>query len=183
MTSPRKNVVTIPGDIFRAPSSSVLIHACNCLGSWGSGIASAFRELYPSANDVYVQHCEGAKESPDDLLGTCLLIPPQSGDGLEERQHWIACLFTSKGFGRNRDPVEMVLENTDNSLKDLKKQVEELRRGNNAPNEWHACKINSARFGVPWERTLNILEGVGEKITVYEYDESAPGKGRSGYNG
>ncbi|KAK4904538.1 ADP-ribose 1''-phosphate phosphatase, partial [Elasticomyces elasticus] len=33
-----------PGSLFDSPDGSALIHACNCMGVWGSGIANDFRE-------------------------------------------------------------------------------------------------------------------------------------------
>ncbi|KAK0244570.1 hypothetical protein EDD85DRAFT_808667 [Armillaria nabsnona] len=75
----------IKKDIFSTPENSILVHACNTKGSWGAGIALAFRERYPEAFTVYNQHCE---EEGSATLGTYLLI--SSG------RHDIACLFTSK---------------------------------------------------------------------------------------
>lgn len=40
------------GDIFSSPDGSVLIHACNCQGAWGAGVAAAFRTKYPAAYKV-----------------------------------------------------------------------------------------------------------------------------------
>ncbi|KAK0706724.1 hypothetical protein B0T26DRAFT_469433 [Lasiosphaeria miniovina] len=68
-------IVERVGDIFAAPANSVLIHTCNCIGSWGGGIAAAFRLRYPTAFAVYRDHCQ--RLSPDELLATALLIAPQ----------------------------------------------------------------------------------------------------------
>ncbi|RMY60099.1 hypothetical protein D0863_11709 [Hortaea werneckii] len=74
----RLKVVESKGDIFAAPSNSLLIHACNCEGSWGAGIAKAFKTHYPSAYEVYHAHC--TSHDPEDLIGTALLIPTFHGD-------------------------------------------------------------------------------------------------------
>ncbi|KAF3247403.1 ADP-ribose 1''-phosphate phosphatase [Orbilia oligospora] len=80
-------VIMVHGDIFAAPTNSVLIHACNCQGSWGAGIALAFKQLYPAAYRIYHNHCTNVS-NPSSLLGTTLLIPPQPTD---RKTHWIAC--------------------------------------------------------------------------------------------
>lgn len=71
-------IVERVGDIFDGPANSVLIHACNCIGSWGGGIAAAFRLRYPAAFAVYRDHCQ--RLSPNELLATALLIAPQEAD-------------------------------------------------------------------------------------------------------
>ncbi|GAB1734231.1 hypothetical protein NU195Hw_g3462t1 [Hortaea werneckii] len=73
----RLKVVESKGDIFAAPSNSLLIHACNCEGSWGAGIAKAFKTHYPSAYEVYHAHC--TSHDPEELIGTALLIPSFHG--------------------------------------------------------------------------------------------------------
>ncbi|KAI7353451.1 hypothetical protein KC320_g3985 [Hortaea werneckii] len=128
----RLKVVESKGDIFAAPSNSLLIHACNCEGSWGAGIAKAFKTHYPSAYEVYHAHC--TSHDPEDLIGTALLIPTFHGDDHDddstrtrmksdrktkttaaagnkklkssEQQnkdhHFIGCLFTSRSKGAKK---------------------------------------------------------------------------------
>jgi ADP-ribose 1''-phosphate phosphatase len=175
------NVTMILGDLFSAPPNSVLIRnfptlgphskvkltrldSCNCVGSWRSGVALAFKKLYPAAHKIYASHC--AAHNPEDLVGTALLIPPQPDDGKE--RHWVGCLFTSISYGRDVDAPEKILHNTEKSLRDLKTQWEGL--GGKA-GEWHAAKINSVRFKVPWEKTREVLQKTGLKVVVYEYEE------------
>ncbi|KAI6799733.1 hypothetical protein KC363_g2617 [Hortaea werneckii] len=76
------SVVESKGDIFAAPSNSLLIHACNCEGSWGAGIAKAFKTHCPSAYEVYHAHC--ISHGPEDLIGTALLIPTFHGGGADD---------------------------------------------------------------------------------------------------
>jgi ADP-ribose 1''-phosphate phosphatase len=102
------------GDLFaHAPTRSVLVHACNTQGSWGSGIAALFKKKYPAAYQVYHDTCV---EKGDNLLGTCLLIPTGERD--------IACLFTSKGYGRNVDGKSMILRSTRTAAQDLMRQTQ-----------------------------------------------------------
>jgi ADP-ribose 1''-phosphate phosphatase len=114
-TSQPTGVTVHEGDLFAsAPQRCILVHACNTLGSWGSGIAAAFKTHYPEAYQVYNETCI---EKGDDLLGTCLLIPTGERD--------IACLFTSRRFGRAVDPPKMILQSTRSAVEDLQRQIKE----------------------------------------------------------
>ncbi|PBK95741.1 ADP-ribose 1''-phosphate phosphatase [Armillaria gallica] len=140
----------IKKDIFSAPGNSILVHACNTKGCWGAGIALAFRERYPEAFTVYNQHC---KEEGSATLGTCLLI---SGE-----RHDIACLFTSRAYGEQKDKPEQILDATRTAMSDLMRQ-------NTKGKEIHACRINSGKFGVPWVDTERVLEELNVKMTIYD---------------
>jgi O-acetyl-ADP-ribose deacetylase (regulator of RNase III) len=109
----------ITGNIFDAPPNTILIHACNTLGSWGAGIALAFQSKYPDAFKVYKAHC--AAHTNDELIGTCLVIRgkpvAESGKG-----HDIACLFTSRAYGRYKDGPEDILNATRGAVRDLLRQ-------------------------------------------------------------
>lgn len=112
------------------PAGSYLVHATNCFGTWGAGVALAIHDLFPGADEVYAAHCDSFQSSEDawptknGLVGGVCIVPPQKGDhaatvregpaavdcqeGAEqvEREEggidgiWIGCLFTSYGFGR-----------------------------------------------------------------------------------
>ena len=56
-------VKEVIGAIFDAPENTVIIHACNCKGSWSAGIAAAFKKLYPEAFLFQKKHCE--KNTPE----------------------------------------------------------------------------------------------------------------------
>ncbi|KAJ5488417.1 Appr-1-p processing [Penicillium expansum] len=135
-----------PGDLFDAPNGAALIHACNCQGVWGAGIARAFRERYPAAYKIYRNHCLIYRDHPvtkiitdlrdEDLqpslvvhrpLGTALLIPPQQSDFiLHRRRHWIICLFTSEKYGIRVDSEDMIVNSTFAALQDLSRQLQLL---------------------------------------------------------
>lgn len=106
MSKPELSYIT--GDLFAAPPKSILVHACNTKGSWGAGIALAFKAKYPAQFELYRARC---REYGDNLVGSCLLIP---GD-----THDIACLFTSKAYGRRKDSPSEILSATRTSLQDL----------------------------------------------------------------
>ena len=116
-------------------------------------------------------------------MGTTLLISPvESKRKAGRERHWIACLFTSVGHGRNVSKPEVILENTRRAVKDLGTQVETLREkqpGNKKDDEDHkgetgaetprdcwAVRINSGLFSVPWAQTKKVLEEGGVDIVV-----------------
>lgn len=146
------------GDIFSAPPLTVLIHACNTQGSWGAGIAAAFRTKYPVAYTLYRRHClttHNPKTNPVPS-GTCLLIPPsETKPGAPK--HWIACLFTSQRYGKGKDRPDVILRNTGPAVRMMLGQIRDVGEG---VAGLRMCKINSARFAVPWERTVAVLEGI-----------------------
>lgn len=165
------------GSLFTAPPNAVLIHACNTLGFWGSGIALAFKQQYPRAFAKYRSHCIhrfDPKKNPVPT-GTCLLIPPCENPkkGKPASEHWIACLFTSAKTGQRKDKPDVILRNTARAVKDLLRKVKAARDGREGKGkegmkvpevgELWMCRINSGKFGVEWERTADVLQGLGVK--------------------
>lgn len=188
--------------IFSAPPHSILLHACNAKGSWGAGVASAFKAHYPTAYSIYRTHCLqpsriktncALRSHQQSLVGTTLLISPQDEDGSTE--HWIACLFTSHGFGRSVAQPEEILDATGWALVDLKRQIvvgdhdndnhknsdgdgEEKMKERKAVmtkgmGDCWAVKLNSGKFGVPWVKTRQVLDQAGLKITVVSTGDAA----------
>ena len=112
-------IVLREGDLFTSPPrNSIILHACNCLGSWGGGIALAFKQKFPTAYETYRKHCLDHSEDPRSLIGTCLIIRGASD------KYDVGCLFTSVGYGRNVDSPPMILDATRKAVKDLMKQNE-----------------------------------------------------------
>lgn len=144
-------IATIKGSLFDAPKGSILMHACNCRGVWGSGIAKTFSERFPKAYNAYAYEClrKGSL-----LLGTCFLIP--------DTDYAIACLFTSENYGRCVDSPDQILASTRKAVNDLIKQ-------NVSNKPLHTCKINSGMFNVSWKDTESILEATGIDFTVYDF--------------
>jgi ADP-ribose 1''-phosphate phosphatase len=152
---PKITLTERKGDLFAAPPNTLLIHACNCIGSWNAGIALAFQKTYPAAYSIYQAHC--ASRTPNSLLSTCLLIAPQPGD---KPNHWIGCLFTSRKFGRGKDSKDEILDSTDSALQDM---LEQLEDGKKKPKGVWMCKINSGSFKVPWVQTKKLIEALSFK--------------------
>jgi ADP-ribose 1''-phosphate phosphatase len=53
-------------------------------------------------------------------------------------------------------------------VEDLKAQLEEKPKEEEKPGEVWACKFNSASFGVPWERSRQLVEEVGLDMVVVD---------------
>ncbi|KAH6613359.1 hypothetical protein F5144DRAFT_401471 [Chaetomium tenue] len=178
MSPARLRITDRTGDLFTAPTNTLLIHACNTIGSWGGGIALAFRNLYPAEFRVYRAHC--ARSTPNQLVGTALLIAPQralgsgggggggSGSGSGSGGgagggggHYIGCLFTSRRFGAARDPPDSILRATVPAMRHLMRLVveEEARTGVRI-GEVRMCRINAGLFAVPWESSKQALEAM-----------------------
>ncbi|MCJ1403628.1 ADP-ribose 1''-phosphate phosphatase [Xylographa trunciseda] len=158
------------GDIFAAPQNGVLIHACNCRGVWGSGVALEFKKRYPQAFEVYHEECNtpSSEFHQKSLLGTALLIPPQDEDltTTADEGHWIACLFTSVDYGKKVSSELVILESTKKAMADLQKKMKFWKAKGQEFGDLWAVRINSGKFGVPWDRTKRILEQCGVDVKV-----------------
>lgn len=144
------NIKIIKDSLFNAPKGSIIAHACNCQGVWGSGIAKVFAERFPKEREEYSAVCY---ERGTSLAGSALLIP--AGD------RTIGCLFTSRGYGATKDSVGQILEFTYDAIADLiAKNVDKKPIA--------MCKINAGLFAVPWEDTLEVLRSFDQEFTIYE---------------
>lgn len=132
------------GDLFSAPPGSYLLHACNCMGVWGSGVALEFKKRFPKSFIEYKDFCKDVH--PGDLL-VCQ----------EENGYRVICLFSSKGYGATVDSPEQIIEATKVALTKLP--------GDSPIN---MPLINSGRFNVPWEQTASLLRNYDDlDITVW----------------
>lgn len=173
--SPNQKLLTLTNhkaDLFAAPPNTLICHATNAQGTWGAGIAAAFKKHYPAAFKLYASHC--AKWTTSSLLGTTYLIPPQeksSSKSEREARHWIGCLFTSEKKGKGKGSKESILEATGDAVADLARRVRDVNddaaagagpKGIPRPAiaSVRMCKINSGLFGVPWEATRAVVEGI-----------------------
>jgi ADP-ribose 1''-phosphate phosphatase len=161
------------GDMLAdAPKNCLLVHACNTKGVWGSGIAKAFKEQYPKAYAAHRMYCtkEHTKSNPV-RTGTAQLLAHRD----DSKQDWIGCLFTSARFGNSRDKPDRILKNTGESMQMLLELVSQVDA---QISKIRMCKINSGRFGVPWEKTEEVIEGIALKphwrmeIEIWEPEEA-----------
>lgn len=153
----------LSASLFASPPNTVLCHATNAQGTWGAGIAAAFKTHYPSAFKLYFAHCK--KWPSITLLGTTLLIPPQlksSSKAEREAHHWIGCLFTSEKKGKGKGSKESILKATGEAVADLIRRVGGVSddSGEEGIVGVRMCKINSGLFGVPWEASKAVIEGI-----------------------
>ena len=123
---------------------------------------------------MYSEHCGQDKSAAQQLLGTCLLIPPQPSDVAAGKRHWIACLLTSVRHGAKKDTTERILEATRTAAMDLISQVEKIQADGISIGRLYGCRFNSGHFGVRWEQTRSVLENVGMGLTVLERPKSLP---------
>lgn len=145
------------GDIFDAPRGTLIIHSCNCRGSWGAGIAAAFKSHYPNAYKIYAARCQKWK---NELFESAQLISPQKAD---RQGHFVGCLYTSRHYGKKKDTPEKILSVTGPAMQDLLEKVKEWNDehgSNEQVQEVRMCMINSGLFAVPWEETRAVLEGI-----------------------
>ncbi|SMN20274.1 similar to Saccharomyces cerevisiae YBR022W POA1 Phosphatase that is highly specific for ADP-ribose 1''-phosphate, a tRNA splicing metabolite [Maudiozyma saulgeensis] len=164
------NLQYIKGNILTLKGyPHILIHSCNCNGSWGGGIAYQMSMRYPHSERDYIQICE---ENGSNLLGKCALIPSYSEDNLI-----IACLFTSSLGGSGHGSKESILKYTKEALEDMYNQINvpDIATKYGAIEKLTKYKlempmINSGIFGVPWELTEQELLSFDGKMnfTVYQ---------------
>lgn len=129
--------------------NTLLVHACNCQGMWGSGVAKQFAEKYPEDYQQYKQFCKDYYP-----LKHCFIT-----------RNNIGCLFTSDGYGKNVDSPDQIIYNTIKAVDDLVNQTRE-------DQEIVMPKINSGLFNVPWERTEAILKNHDRNFIVYTIKET-----------
>ncbi|KAL8906832.1 MAG: hypothetical protein Q9171_006112 [Xanthocarpia ochracea] len=127
------------GDIFDSPPNSILIHACNTKGSWGAGVAAAFKKYVNAISPNPLNNLNSPSSAVSSIVGTCLLIPPfptiRTSTGKisstlskptaqqEKKRFWIACLFTSAGYGKKVDTPASILAATETAVADLARQI------------------------------------------------------------
>ena len=148
------------------PADCHLVHATNCIATWGAGIAAELATIFPAACTVYKRYCNAKTDAslPRRYLaaGTCLIIPPQKADiDAGAPRVSIVCLFTSTGYGKaniaagkpGRDSPETILAQTKSSLKDYRAQLDELK----TPPDVYSPQFNSGAFRLPWEKTASVI--------------------------
>jgi len=129
------------GSLFDAPEDFVLAHACNCRGVWGSGVAVEFKKRFPLAYQDYREECaKGMGPGWASLFGR------------------VACLYTSYDYGSRVSTPYLILHDTGSAVADLLRQTD-------APIAMP--KINSGKFGVPWEDTEKVLNLFSRTFYVY----------------
>lgn len=136
---------TVKMNLFDAPKNTMLVHACNAHGVWGSGIATEFKTRFPKAFLRYKGYC-ASEEKP---LGKTFIV--------QDNDYEIGCLITSKDYGKKVDSRERITKST---ILSLGKLFEVLKP---YPIPVYSNKFNSGLFNVPWEITFEILNAYCSK--------------------
>jgi ADP-ribose 1''-phosphate phosphatase len=133
------NLKILEMNLFDAPKGALLVHACNCMGRWGSGIAKVFAEKKSKAYVEYQHLCSRG-------------VTPGMADILSEN---VGVLFTSKGYASTVDSPAQILTATRLAVNDLlaKCRSEGL-------SLVYSNKFNSGLFKVPWVDTEKVLAEV-----------------------
>lgn len=170
----------IRGDLFsHVPSPSkinVLVHACNCKGSWGAGVAAIFAQQYPSCYKSHKQYCGQFKQDSSQLLGTSQIIESSETDPGQKALgslSLVVCLFTSDFFGHKKLGADDIVHYTKLSLQDLQAKLQTYPKFQDLDRiddkvVLNMPKINSGLFGVPWPQTEEVLKQFDFAINVYE---------------
>ena len=136
--------------LFDSPAESAIMHAVNALGVWGAGIAKEFKERFPNTYKQYNRYCTQNEKNP---VGTTLV-------GFEN-DFIIGNLITSYGYGKDVDPPDEILKNTEKALHEFFEYLEQQHVKNVYCN-----KFNSGLFKVPWEDTEKLLEHMSKSFGI-----------------
>ena len=134
------------GDLFTATPEegalNLLLHACNCQGVWGSGVAKQFAAKFPIA---YLEYKDSCEEFEGQQLSRADIFSQENGFN-------VVALYTSTGYGPTLDQPAWILSATVSALHLLEdKLIFE-------PNvRIHSPKINSGLFKTPWEDTEKLI--------------------------
>lgn len=136
-------------NLFDAPVGSILVHACNAKGVWGSGIAKDMKQNYPYAYYCYEAECQKYPMIAE-------------FDYTRDQDKIIVSLITSQDYGRNVDSPQEILVNTTIALNELGRYLED----NDEQDKIYSNKFNSGLFKVPWEETEKILKVIVDRYNL-----------------
>jgi ADP-ribose 1''-phosphate phosphatase len=137
-------ILKLKGSLFDAPKGSLLIHACNARGVWGTGIAVEFKKRFPESYAFYHGFCEQEK---DKLVGVSILCPEENG-------YAVGCIISSNGYGKFKDSPADILKSTRLALPSILQENRPI----------HSNMFNSGLFNVPWNDTEKILSEVLDEV-------------------
>ncbi|KAL6947729.1 hypothetical protein ACO0RG_000311 [Hanseniaspora osmophila] len=126
------NITYVKGNILSPTISKkrIIIHSCNCLGTWGGGVAYQLGQKYPKTELEYTKICDYfSNDDPRKLLGNFVILP-----SFKDSKTLIGCLFTSLGGGGSHDSASSILENTQLSLQKLLKYIQQGKKYCAPPN-------------------------------------------------
>lgn len=140
----------IKGSLFDvAEPESILIHAVNCRGVWGSGIAKEFKIKFPQSFEIYHYSCSNKNVG-------------EAGICKQENGYSVGCLYTSESYGKEVDDKDKIIVQTTLALNDLVTVCLPIKY----KGKIYSNKFNSGLFGVPWEETEKILAYFVERYNL-----------------
>lgn len=142
--------------LFEVPKESIIVHACNSQGVWGSGIAKPFKEKYPHSFADYNAFCLRAVQERGTATGRASLSSFH-----KDEPHWVGWIVTSHDYGPKKDSVEQIKINTTLALDELCKKIYNAHPREEYPViNVYSNKFNSGLFAVPWADSELILQTV-----------------------
>lgn len=144
--------------LFDAPEESILMHACNAQGVWGSGIAAPFKEKYPRSFTEYNKYCTQMlwNDAKYGAVGKSLITS-------QENKRFVGCLMTSFSYGRDRDSISDIIAQTYLALDNFFMEYHML---GHTGKPIYCNKFNSGMFKVDWKETVKVLEYFAKRHDV-----------------
>lgn len=132
------------GNLFDAikDPEAIFVHSCNAKCTWNAGIALQFKKRFPRA---FTQYCKKL-DNNGGKTGVSFIV--------KEKGVKIGCLIVSTGYGAEKDPEDLIIENTRKAIQHLIDNIKETSI------IIHSPLINSGLFFVPWEKTAEIIRNI-----------------------
>lgn len=134
------------GNVMECPRgpNHFLLHASNCKGAMGKGVALEIALTHPS---IFKENKKYCWQYQHQLRG--------SFREFADKNRNVTFLYTSDGWGKNRDPKELIIQNTIRAI-----SVYLWFRKNHKNMVIHSPRINFGLFGIPWTITANIIKSL-----------------------
>jgi O-acetyl-ADP-ribose deacetylase (regulator of RNase III) len=170
------------GDLFKN-NEKIIVHSCNILGGFGSGVAGVIAKLYPEVREEYIKEFNTNKLKLGSILWT------KTKDGFVEIGNMM-CQPTVKGmrglshWGERHvsyDAVDDAFANLDDEMRgkaDFGKTFKEVINSKNEVNLFSVAMplIGSALGGGSWSIISSIIEYRSKNFQpiVYTLDGKIP---------
>lgn len=138
--------------LFDAPKDSHIMHAGNCKGVWGSGIAKEFKARFPKSFEDYHNYCKSHKFGIN-AAGSYTMH--------SENDYHVTTILTSVGYADTKSTVEEILHFTSLSLISLLQYLSNI-----GIKEIYCNRFNSGLFAVPWQKTESVIKLVSEAYNI-----------------
>lgn len=145
----------VKGDLL-ASDCDVIVHGCNCLNTFGAGIAKQIREQYPEANAADQRTVRGDKKK----LGTIRVVPSNG--------RFIVNLYSQYDHGGlGRGGVYVDYDALENGMLELRTWAFQM-------DKWPKIgmpRIGCGLAGGEWDIVESIIDAVFTRdVYVYDFD-------------